>query len=83
MDRKIIIDNFNLCPLTQSTTLGTACLDCEHMKKIGKEYFCTCEDEEHQDELSVKEIINILLDLLIAGHTTIDRDGIIRIITDM
>ena len=83
MDRQIIIGNFNLCPLTQSPTLGTACLECEYIKNMAEEFYCICEDDENQDELSVKEIINMLLDLLTAGYTTINRDEIKRIITDM
>lgn len=83
MDRQIIIGNFNLCPLTQSPTLGTACLECEYMRNIEEELFCICEDDENRDELSVKEIINILLDLLTVGCTTINRDEIKRIITEM
>lgn len=83
LDRQIIISNFNLCPLTQAPTLGTACLECEYVKNIEEEFFCIREDDENQDELSVKEIINMLLDLLTAGYTKIDRDEIKRIITDM
>ena len=83
MDRIIIVDNFNLCPLTQSPTLGMVCLECEYMQNIGEEYFCVHEDDEDRDELSVKEIINVLLDLLMAGNTKINRDEIIRIITGM
>lgn len=83
MDRQIIISNFILCPLTQSPTLGAACLECEYMQNIEEEFFCSCEEDENQDKLSVKEIINMLLDLLTAGHTAINRDEIIRMITEM
>lgn len=83
MDRQIITSNFILCPLTQSPTLGTACLECEYMKNIEEDFFCSCEDEEKLDELSVKEIIDTLLDLLMAGRTTIAKDEIIRIIKEM
>lgn len=44
---------------------------------------CICENDENQDELSVKEIINMLLDLLMAGYTTINRNEIKLLITDM
>lgn len=83
MERQIIINSFNLCPLTQSTTLGIGCLECEYMTSTEEEFFCTCEDDENQNGLLVKDIINMLLDLLMAGYTTIDRDEIKRMITDM
>jgi hypothetical protein len=83
LDRPIIINSFNLCPLTQSTTLGTACLECEHMQTLEDEYFCTFEDDDNQNLLSVKDIINVLLDLLMAGCTKINRDKIKRIIDDI
>lgn len=53
------------------------------MKNVEEEFFCICEDDENQDELSVKEIINLLLDLLMAGKTTINRNEIIQRITDI
>ena len=83
MDMKIIISNFNFCPQTQTPTLGTACLDCEYVNKVGDEYFCLGEEDVGKDALSVKEIIDALLELLMAGHTTIDRDEMIRLITDL
>lgn len=83
MDRPIVINNFNFCPLIQSPILGMECMECEHIHNIEEEFFCLCEDDEDRDELSMKEIINVLLDLLEAGNTKINRDEIIRIITDM
>ena len=83
MERQVFISNFNFCPLMQSPTLGSACLECEHMNKVEEEYFCICEEEENPDQLSVREIINVLLDLLTEGYTTIDRNEISGIITDM
>lgn len=78
MDTPIIINNFNLCPLTQVPTLGTECLECEYMQVVAEEYFCICEDDENRDELSVKEIIMVLVNLLSDGRTTIGRDELIR-----
>lgn len=83
MDREIIVSNFNFCPLIQSAILGVACIECEHVKNIEGEYFCMCEEDEDKDQLAVKDIINKLLDLLAAGHSTVNRDEIIRLITDM
>lgn len=83
MDRPIIINNFNLCPLSQAPTLGTECMECEWIQVVGDDFFCICEDDADQDELSVKEIIMVLLDLLSDGRTTIGREEIIRKISDM
>jgi hypothetical protein len=83
LERQIFGNSFNLCPLTQMTTLGTACMECEYMTKADEEFFCICDEDANEDQLSVKEIINLLLDLLLAGHTTINRDEIVRLITDM
>ncbi len=83
MDREIIVTNFNFCPLIQSAVLGMACLECEHVNNIEEQFFCTCEEDEDKDQLAVKDIINKLLDLLAAGQSTVNRDEIIRMITDM
>lgn len=80
---KIIISNFNFCPQTQTPILGLACLDCEFVHKVGEEYFCLGEGDEDGDALSVKEIIDVLLELLMAGHTTVDRDEFMRLIADL
>jgi len=82
MERPIVINNFNLCPLTQLPTLGTECLQCEHMNNNEAEYFCIY-DEDSQAGLPIKEIIDILLDLLVAGKSTISQDELMRIITDI
>ena len=79
----IILNNFNLCPLTDSAVLGTECLHCEHMINLEEEYFCTFDDEENLDGLQVKVIIDKLLDLLISGQTEVSKEEIIRMITDM
>ena len=79
----IILNNFNLCPLTESPVLGTECLQCEHMNSIDEEFFCTYEAGGNLDGLVVKEIIDKLLDLLETGQTTVSKDEIIRIINDM
>jgi len=83
MDRPIIINNFNLCPLTQAPTLGTECLECQYIEVVGDDYSCLCEDDANRDELSLKEIIVVLLDLLSEGRTTIGRDELVRQISDM
>ena len=79
----IILNNFNLCPLTESPVLGTECLQCEHMNSIDEEFFCGYEAGENLDGLPVKEIIDKLLDLLVTGQTTVTKDQIIRMITDL
>lgn len=83
MDRPIIINNFNLCPLTQAPTLGTECLECEYLQAVAEEFFCICEDYGNSEELSVKELIVLLLDLLSEGRTTIGRDELMRQISDI
>ena len=79
----IIVNNFNLCPVTDSPVLGTECLHCEHMNSIEEEFFCTYEAGENLDGLPVRKIIDELLDLLVTGQTTVSKDEIIRIINDM
>jgi len=84
LDRNtIIINNFNLCPLTESPVLGTECLQCEHINNVEEEFFCTYEAGEILDGLPVKEIIDKLLDLLVTGQTTVTKDEIIRMINDI
>ncbi len=79
----LVLNNFNLCPLTESPVLGTECLQCEHINNIEEEYFCTYEVGENSDGLPVKEIIYKLLDLLMTGQTTVTKNEIIRMINDM
>lgn len=79
----IVLNNFNLCPQTDSPVLGTECLQCEHINSIDEEFFCTFEAGDNLDELPVKEIIDKLLDLLMSGQTTVHKDEIIRMINDM
>lgn len=78
----LVLNNFNLCPLTESPVLGTECLQCEHMNSIEEEFFCTYAAGENPDALSIREIINRLLDLLVTGQTTVTKDEIIRMITN-
>lgn len=79
----IILNSFNLCPLAESSVLGTECLQCEHLNSIDEEFFCTYEAGENPDGLPVKEIISKLLDLLVNGQTTVTKDEIIRMINNM
>ncbi len=83
LDRPIIINSFNLCPITEATTLGTECLECEWIQAVGDDFFCICEDNKNQDELSIKEVIVELLNLLNDGIHTVGRDELIRKISDM
>ncbi|MEN6347884.1 MAG: hypothetical protein ABFD08_00595 [Syntrophomonas sp.] len=84
MENLIIIGNFNFCPSRQMPIIGVECLQCEYMKKVDEEYFCTCEDSRlNEDGISIKEFINILLDLLAAGEIIVEREKILKIIEDL
>lgn len=62
--------------------LGTDCLMCEYLDDSGEDVYCTCSDEEIENDagdFSIKEIINLLIELLIAGQVTINREQILKL----
>lgn len=80
MQNIIIMGNFNFCPMRQMPVLGNDCEDCEHIRKDEETYFCVCEEETSLDEFDLKQLINIMIDLLYEGQTTIKREELINIL---
>lgn len=84
MKRIIIMGNFIFCPMHQMPLLGNECQGCQFVSKIEEEYFCVCKPEEESqtpmDEFDLKELINILVDLLYEGQTSINKEEFIKIL---
>lgn len=82
MENIIIMGNFNFCPLHQMPVLGNDCQECEYIRKVEADFFCICEPEEDasSDEFDLKQLINIMIDLLYAGQTSIKREELISIL---
>ena len=83
MEKVVLMGNFIFCPLHQMPILGNECQECQYIRKIEEDYFCVCEPEEDQtsaDEFDLKRLINIMIDLLYEGQTSIKREELINIL---
>ncbi|MDD2620556.1 MAG: hypothetical protein PHC92_07815 [Syntrophomonadaceae bacterium] len=84
MEKLITIGNFIFCPLHQIPLLGIECQKCEYVSIIEENHFCICELEEEcqtpAEEFDIKELINIFVDLLYSGKTSLKREELKKIL---
>ncbi|MEN6328332.1 MAG: hypothetical protein ABFD18_19255 [Syntrophomonas sp.] len=84
MEKVILMGNFIFCPMQQMPRLGNECQECQFLSKTEENYYCVCElGEEEQTsagEFDLKELINIMIDLLYKGQTSLKKEELIKIL---
>lgn len=84
MENVIIMGNFIFCPLHQMPLLGNDCQECEYIRKDEETYYCVCEpaeeDQTSAEEFDLKKLINIMIDLLYEGQTSLRKEELIKIL---
>ncbi|MDD3270369.1 MAG: hypothetical protein PHX14_13705 [Syntrophomonadaceae bacterium] len=83
MEKLILMGNFIFCPIYERPLLGIECQECQFISKIDENYFCNCEPEEESqtppEEFDIKELINIFVDLLYSGQTSLKREELMKL----